>query len=50
MFVVVKVSYTLPTCPYFNNLEFDNFNARGPQRHFVTSVAIADTIPTLSVH
>jgi len=48
MFVVVKASYILLTCPYFNNLEFDNFNARGPQWHFLMTVAIADTIPMLS--
>ena len=27
----VQVSYILTTCPYFDNLEFDIFNAGGPQ-------------------
>jgi len=38
---VVKVSYILPTCPYFDNLEFDIFVAGGPQCHFIMSVTIA---------
>jgi len=28
---IVKVSYILTTCPYFDNLEFDIFDAGGPQ-------------------
>jgi len=31
VFAVVKVSYILTTCPYFDNLEFDSFVAGGPQ-------------------
>jgi len=34
----------------FNNLEFDIFDAGGPQCHFSTSVTIAIRIRTLSVH
>jgi len=40
----------LTTCPYFDNLEFDIFGTRGPQCHFITSVTIADSIQTCSVH
>jgi len=29
------------TCPYFDNFEFDIFDAGGPQCHFITSVTIA---------
>jgi len=32
------------TCPYFDNLEFDLFDAGGPQCHFITSVTIAVTV------
>jgi len=46
----VKVSYTLTTTPYFDILEFDIFNADSPQCHFITSVATAVRIRTLSVH
>jgi len=31
VFAVVKVSYILTTCPYSDNLEFNIFNAGGPQ-------------------
>jgi len=31
----------LTTCPCFDNLEFDIFDAGGPQYHFITSVTIA---------
>jgi len=49
---VVKVSYIyiLTTCPYFDNLEFDIFDAGGPQCHFITSITIAVRIQTVSVH
>jgi len=39
----------LTTCPYFDNLEFDIFDAGGPQCYFITSVTIAVWIRTLSV-
>jgi len=38
------------TCPYFDNLEFDIFDAADLQCHFITSVTVADMILTLSVH
>jgi len=41
IFAVVKVSYILTTCPYFDNLEFDIFDAGGPQCHFITSFTMA---------
>jgi len=47
---VVRVSYILTTCPYFDNLEFDSFDVGGPQCHFITSFAMAVRIRTLSVH
>ena len=40
VFAEVKVSYILTTCPYFDNLEFDIFDAGGPQCRFITSVTI----------
>ena len=40
----------LPTCPYFDNLEFHDFDASGPQSHFIVSVTITVRILTLSVH
>jgi len=46
----VKISCMLTTCPYFDNLGFKNFDAGGPQCHFITSVTIAVRIRTLSVH
>ena len=49
-FAAVKVSYVLTTCPYFDNLEFDILDAGGLQIHFITSVATAFRIRTLSVH
>jgi len=49
VFAVVNVSYILTTCPYFDDLEFDNFDAGVPQWHFITSVTIAVRIRTLSV-
>ena len=49
-FTVVKVSYILTTCPYFDNLEFDIIFAGGPQCHFITSVTIAVRMRTLSGH
>jgi len=39
----------LTTCPYFDNPEFDVFDAVGFQCHFITSVTIAMRIRTLSV-
>jgi len=41
--------YILITCPYFDNLEFDIFDAGGPQCHFIKSATIAVRIRTLSV-
>jgi len=35
--------------PYFDSLEFDIFNAGGPQCHFIMSVTIAVSIQMLSV-
>jgi len=35
---------------FFDNLEFDIFDAGGPQCHFITSFTIAIRIQTLSVH
>ena len=40
-FAVVKVSYMRTTSPYFDNLEFDIFDAGGPQCHLITSVTTA---------
>jgi len=34
----------LTTCPYFDNLEFDIFDAGGPQCYFITSVTDAFSI------
>jgi len=50
VFAVVKVSYILITSPYFDNLEFDNFDTGGPQCHFIKSVTIAVRVRTLPVH
>jgi len=50
VFAVVKVSYVLTICPYFDNLEFDIYDAGGPQCHIVTYVTIAVRIRMLSVH
>ena len=36
---VVKVSYTLTTCPDFDNLEFDIIDTGGLQCHIITSEA-----------
>jgi len=49
VFAVVKLSYILTTFPYFDNLEFDMFNAGGPQCHFITSATIAVNIRMLPV-
>jgi len=49
VFAVVNVSYILTTCPYFDNLEFDIFEASDLQCHFITSVTTALRIRTLSV-
>jgi len=45
-----SISYILTTSPCFDNLEFDIFDAGGPQLHFIKSVTIAVWIRTLSVH
>jgi len=50
VFSVVKISYILTTCPYFDNLEFDIFDKGSLQCHFIMSFTIAVRIPTLSVH
>ena len=50
VFTVVNVTYLQTTCPCFDNLEFDIFDASGPQCHFITSVTIAARIRTLSVY
>jgi len=50
VFAAVNVSYILTTCPYFDNLEFDIFEASALQCHFITSVTIARWFRTLSVH
>ena len=49
-FCYSKSIYILATCPYFDNLEFQDFDAGGPQCHFITSVAITVRIQTLSVY
>ena len=41
---VAKASYILTACPSFDNLEFEIFDAGGPQCHFITSVTIAARI------
>jgi len=38
----------MTTCPYFDNLESDIFDAGGPQCLFITSVIIVIRIRTLS--
>jgi len=38
------------TCPYFDNLEFDIFDAGGLQCHFTMSVTIAVRIRMLSIY
>jgi len=40
----------LTTSPYFDNLEFDVFDAGGPQCHFITTVTITVGIRTLAVY
>jgi len=47
VFAVVKVSHILTTCPFFDNLEFDIFDAGDAQCHFITSVTNAVRIRTL---
>jgi len=42
----VKLSYVV-TSPYFDNLDFDTFDAGGPQCQFITSVTIAVGVRTL---
>jgi len=39
--------YLLTTCPCFDNLEFDKFNAGGLQCHFITSVQRAGKFPNV---
>jgi len=50
VFTVVKASYILTTCPYFDNLEFDIFDAGCLQCHFITLFIMVVRIRTLSVH
>ena len=50
MNAVVKISYILTTYPYFHNLQFKNFNAGGPECHFITSVTITNTIQNLKLN
>jgi len=50
VFALIKVSYMLTTCCYFDNLENDIFDAGGLQCHFITSVIIAVRIRTLSAY
>jgi len=45
----VKVSYILTTSPYFDNLEYDIFDAGSPQCRFITSITIA-IVRTLRVN
>ena len=45
-----SILHMLTSSPYFDNLEFDIFDASGgPQCHYITSVTIAVRILTLSV-
>jgi len=44
------MTYVLTTCPYFDNLEFDIFDADGLRCHCIMSVTIAGRIRTLSVY
>ena len=41
---IVKVSHILTTCPCFDNLESDIFDAGGPQNYFIMSVTIAVSV------
>jgi len=41
VFTVVKVTYMLTICPYFDNLQFDIFDAGGLHCQLTTSVTIA---------
>ena len=41
IFVVVKVSSILTTCPYFDAFDFHIFDAGGTQSNFIASVTIA---------
>jgi len=50
LYCSIKVSYILPICLYVDNLEFDIFDAGGPQCHFIRSFTIAVRIRMLSVH
>jgi len=49
VFAVLQVACILTTCLYFDNLEFDIFDAGSPQCHYTTSVTIAIRILTISV-
>jgi len=49
-FAMVEVVYILTTCPHFDNVEIDIFDAGGPQCHVITSVTNAVGILTLSVY
>ena len=50
LYCYMKVSYILIACPYVDNLEFDIFDADGPQCHFIMSSTIAVRIRMLSVY
>ena len=45
---MAEVSYILTTCPCFDNLEFDIYDAGGRQCHSITSATIAVSIQTFS--
>jgi len=44
------LQYIFTTCPYFENPEFNVFDAGCPQYHFITSVTTAVRIRKLSVY
>ena len=50
VFALVKVTYILTTCCYFDNFENDIFGAEVLQCHFITFVIIAVRIRTLSAY
>jgi len=41
VYAVAKDSYALTTCPCYDNIELDLFDAGGPYCHFITSITIA---------
>ena len=50
VYALVKVSYILTTCCYFDNFENGIFDADVLQCHFITFVIIAVRIRTLSAY